>query len=157
MIETQAVRRPRSSETDGPQMRVLVVAEDDVVRGMIDDFLTDLGHMVSPVKSLVDLPQALTQGAGAVDVVIVPLPARNEWARRLIHGVHRSYPKAALVAMTPQGSVISAREAVSCGVQAYLHMPVRLAELELILIRLAEKKSDSPALTEPYQSAQQGD
>ena len=137
-------------------MRVCVVAEDDVVRSMIDDFLTDRGHVAVPIKYLSDLPDTLARDTSAIDVIIAPLPRRSEWAWKLIHGVHRTHPEIRFVAMTAQGSVIAAKEAVSCGVQAYLHTPVRLAELELVLIRLSEKDDRSPAPAE-LESSQQGD
>lgn len=146
MIDTRMTGRSAGPKADGPRMRVCVVAEDDVVRGMIDDFLTDRGHVVVPIKYLSDLPDTLARDTGAIDVIIAPLPGGSEWARKLVHGVHRTHPEIRFVAMTAQGSVISAQQAVSCGVHAYLHTPVRLAELELVLIRLAQTDKASPAL-----------
>ena len=128
-------------------MRIYLVEEENVVRQIIRDFLTDLGHEVIVLDALDDLLDTLTTDPHPVDLVIVDLPTpKRDAIARGMREVHRHHPEIPLVVRV-SGALLSADEAVQCGVCAYLHKPVRLAELELMLIRLSETRTGTSLFT----------
>ena len=123
-------------------MRIYLVEEENIVRQLIRDSLTDLGHEVIVLDALDELSDTLGRNPRPVDLIIVDLPTpKREAIAQGMREVHRRHPEIPLVVRV-SGALLSADEAVQCGVHAYLHKPIRLAELELMLIRLSETRKE---------------
>ena len=121
-------------------MRICLVEQENIVRRTLEDFLTDLGHAVSVFNTLDDLSAALDQNPHSVDLIITDLRTANGKATFLLCNLHQCCSDVPIIVITTSDNILPAREAIQCGIYAYLHKPFRLAELELILVRLSETR-----------------
>jgi len=129
---------PQGPSTPMPhRMRVCIVGEESIVTQTLRGFLSDLGHQVAVIGTTDELLDRLA--VQPVDVVITDLHMPGNVAP--IREVHQRHPDVAIVMMTAGHPPLSMEEALSCGVYAYLHKPISLAELELLLVRLSERHS----------------
>ena len=119
-------------------MRVAVVDGSELVRLVIEQFLIDLGHDAVSYGSPEELLSGPKNGALGLDSVIVDIEAFCGDQGALMRRIHDRHPDAAIVIMRSTEPPLPVGQAVSDGVYGYIHKPVRLAELELTLIRLAE-------------------
>lgn len=125
-------------------MRICVVDESAVLRSTLREFLSDLGHEVSVRKYPKELLEGLEELARPLDVVIANFPTRGRGHDGLLSEMHRWCPDSLVIAMVDHGATLSFDKAISYGVYSYLRKPISLAELELMLARLAERRG--PAL-----------
>lgn len=122
-----------------PPTRPLVIYvghDDPVVLQTLLEFLTDLGHAAFPFRSDDELRTKLETSSPKPDVVITSLAAGDPEGFELLRQTHQQHPQIALVLITNSGRGLSAAEAASCGLHAFLREPIRLSELELYLTRL---------------------
>jgi len=119
-------------------MRICLVERENIVRNTLQDFLSDLGHAVLIFNALDDLSTTLDRHARSVDLIITDLLPANGKAISLLRTLHQRCPDIPFIITSTSNGVLPAREALQCGVYGYLHKPFRLAELELMLLRLAE-------------------
>ena len=120
------------------RLRVCIAGEESIVTQTLRGFLADLGHQVVAVSSPHELLDRLA--SHPVDLVITDLQMPGDIEP--IREVHQQHPDVAVVMMTAGHPPLSMEEALSCGVYAYLHKPISLIELELLLVRLAERDSE---------------
>jgi len=126
----------RISPTPTPhRMRVCIAGEESIITQTLRGFLSDLGHQVVAAGSPNELLGRLA--SQPVDLVIIDLHMPGDIEP--IREVHQRYPDVAVMMMTAGHPPLSMEEALSCGVYAYLHKPISLIELELLLVRLAER------------------
>ena len=137
------------------RMRIYLVEEKNVVRNTLQDFLTDLGHTVSVFDALDDLPDALDQHPDSVDLILTDLVPINGRLTALLRELHKRHPDIPFVLIPASNDVLLASEAIRCGVYAYLHRPIRLAELELMLLRLSEMRTNVSLQDERTEICQQ--
>lgn len=83
-----------------------------------------------------DLRKKLETSDPKPDVLITSLADGNEDGLQLLQQTHQQYPELAIILITNGGRSLSASEAASCGLTAFLREPIRLSELELYLTRL---------------------
>ena len=94
------------------------------------------GSCAVPLRSHDDLREKLETSDPKPDVVITSLAEGDEDGFELLQQTHQQYPKIAIILITNGGRSLTASEAASCGVHAFLREPIRLSELELHLTRL---------------------
>jgi diguanylate cyclase (GGDEF)-like protein len=122
-------------------MHIYLVEVDNYARQMVAEHLQDLGHRVSVLPAPGDLLGALAADPDAADLIIADLPpARGRSTSEALRLVHRRYPTIPVV-LRASREVLASSDAVHCGVHGYLSKPFRPAELELMLIRLAEGRA----------------
>ena len=134
-----ATPAPPISETH--RMRICLVGEESIATQTLQEFLSDLGHNVISVRSSHELLDQLKFRSADVMIANLGMAGNDTWIRE----VHRRYPEVAIVLMTTGHPSLSAEEALSYGVYAYLHKPISLAELELLLVRLSERHAEGRA------------
>jgi len=120
------------------RIRICLVGEESIVTKILCDFLSDLGHRVVRVHPACELPDHLA--SQTEDLVIMDLHGPGDTV--LLRKMHQEYPHVAVVLMTVGSPPLSREETLSCGVYAYLHKPISLAELELLLVRLSERPAE---------------
>ena len=125
-------------------MRIGLVEEKSIVRNTLQDFLTDVGHTVLICNALDDLPDVLDHSPHSVDLILTDLVPANGKLTALMRSLHGRYPEVPFVLITGSNDILLPSEAIRCGVHAYLHKPIRLAELELMLLRLSETRANGP-------------
>ena len=119
-------------------MHIYLVEVDNYARQMVAQ---DLGHQVSLLPAPADLLGALAADSDPADLIVADLPpGRSRPTGEALRLVHRRYP-AIPVVLRASSEVLPAPDAVHCGVYGYLGKPFRPAELDLLLIRLAERQA----------------
>ncbi|MFH1567973.1 MAG: diguanylate cyclase [Gemmatimonadota bacterium] len=122
-------------------MHIYLVEVDSYARQMVIQHLQGLGHRVRALSAPADLLGSLGVDADPADLIVSDLPpGRSQPVCEALRLVHRRYP-AIPVVLRVSSAVLPATDAVHCGVYAYLSKPFRPAELELLLIRLAERQA----------------
>lgn len=120
-----------------PHPLVIYVEHDDpVVEQTLLEFLTDLGNTAVAIGSGDDLRAKLATADPKADVLITSLANGDEGGFELLQQTHQQYPEIVVILITNGGKSLTASEATSCGVTAFLREPIRLSELELYLTRL---------------------
>ena len=121
-------------------MHIYLVEADNYARQIIARHLEDLGHRVSLLEATGDLLAALA--AEPTDLIIADLtPDRIESTGKALRRVHRRYPTIPVL-LRASSELLPVIEAVHCGVYSYLNKPFRAEELELLLLRLAERRAN---------------
>lgn len=124
-------------------MHIYLVETENFARGKVAEHLQSLGHRISLLATPVELLGALATDPVPADLIIADLPpAGTRAASEALRLVHRRYSTIPVV-LRVSSAVLPATDAVHCGVHGYLSKPYRAAELELLLIRLAERQPSS--------------
>ena len=122
-------------------MHIYLVEAENYAREKIAEHLLGLGHRTGLLAAPGELLGALAADPQPADLIIVDLPPdRTRATSDALRLVHRRCP-AIPVVLRASSEVLAAADAVHCGVHGYLSKPFRAAELELMLIRLAEKEA----------------
>jgi two-component system, NtrC family, response regulator AtoC len=122
-------------------MHVYLAEVENYARQMVAQCLRDLGNRVSLLPAPGDLLESLAADPDPADLIIADLPpGERQSTSEALRLVHLRYP-AIPVVLRASSEVLTAPDAVHCGVQGYLGKPFRPAELELMLIRLAERQA----------------
>lgn len=122
--------------TDRPSLLIYVDHDDPVVMLTLLEFLTDLGHAATRCGSFDEVQTKLETSVPKPQVVLTNLITRDLEGMERLRETHEQHPNVSLVLITNGGRNLSATEAASCGVCAFLREPLRLSELELYLTRL---------------------
>ena len=124
-----------------PALHIQLVEAENYARQVIAQWLRDRGHRVSLLSAPEELLHALAADPDPTDLIIADLPpSQSQAIGQTLRQVHRRYPLIPVVLRT-SSTLLPAAEALHCGVYGYLNKPFRPAELELALIRLAERQA----------------
>jgi len=118
-------------------MHVYIVEQNNLVKKTLEDFLKQLKHEISSFDSIDSLLYKNNENHEKPDLILVNLDLPQKEAVFHVRKIHTKYPDANITIMS---SVLPAQEALSQGVFSYLHRPIRLDELELILARISESR-----------------
>jgi len=122
--------------TDRSSLLIYVDHDDPVVEQTLLEFLTDLGDSATACGSFDEVRTKLETNDPKPQAVITNVIERDVEATELLRETHQKHPNVPFVLITNGGRNLSATEAASCGVYAFLREPLRLSELELYLTRL---------------------
>jgi GGDEF domain-containing protein len=122
-----------------PTLHIYLVEAENYARHIVARWLGDRGHRVSLLSAPEQLLPALAADPDPTDLILLDLPpAQTQADGQRLRQVHRRYPLIP-VALRTSSALLPAAEALHCGVYGYLSKPFRPAELELMLVRLAER------------------
>ena len=121
-------------------MRICIAEANPIVAGTLREFLSTLGHQVAVFRSVSRLLDVPLPDDAVFDLLLVSLPDSADAGAILLRALHMCLPDADIIATTNKGNGVDTGEAARTGVFAFLHRPIRLAELELMLIRLEERR-----------------
>ena len=108
---------------------------------MLKEFLSDLGHQVRNFDSVGELLQTPGDVALPPDIIISKSALTDERGFDALRALHHRYPDCALVLyVTARSRPLQVDRALECGLHGYLHEPINLCELELMVTRLAESR-----------------
>lgn len=124
-------------------LQVALVEGDELLRDTLAEFIGELGYGGHTWTSLDELTLALRRGDARVDLLLTELLAGGREAMKRLRDLHAASPRTPVVLIaSARDARLSAADAVACGVHAFLHRPVSLAEFELVLHRMAETASE---------------
>lgn len=131
-------------------MRIGLVIENLVLRRTLEQFLSDLHHVIITARSILELGRFPGKSFGERNVIIAELYPGDRLGQDALHAIQICHPAlpVILVARTTW-NILETSIAIHCGVQAYLRLPLSLLELELLLIRLADRLERPPVWTAP--------
>jgi DNA-binding NtrC family response regulator len=132
----QAALYQGSNMSDTHSFLIYVDHDDPVVEQTLLEFLTDLGHSATRCGSFDEVQTKLETSDPKPQMVITNVITRDLEAMELLRETHEQHPTVAMALITNGGRNLSATEAASCGVYAFLREPLRLSELEIYLTRL---------------------
>lgn len=120
---------------NSPLLRVLVVEDEGLIRWSIAQTLSNAGHTVIEADSGAAAIQALTNGHGPFDAVVLDyrLPDSNDL--RLLASVRRLAPASPVILMTADGGPEVARGALNLGAYTVMNKPFEMQELEAFLVQ----------------------
>ena len=119
-------------------MRVLVVDDEEPFRILMESELGRMGHAVQCVKSGEEALEALA--AHEVEVVLLDLKMPGLGGMETLKRMKEAGIAAEVIILTGHPDIDDAIQAMKFGAYDYLTKPARLAEVEEVLKRAAEKK-----------------
>lgn len=117
-------------------MHILVFDQNRLFRNTLEEFLSDLGHDVECHRSLASFPDPGHTGTETPDLIVAEVAKDRSAALASIRQVHQQWPGIPVVVTLGQDSDLVLKETISNGVHSFLRKPVRLSELEFVLIQL---------------------
>ncbi len=119
-------------------MRIVVIDQGLMSRMTLQGFLTDLGHEVTSTERSDETICRESRDYSHPDLWVVGLTPSGPQGTKQLWGIRSCHPNAPIIALMSNGDALSYDEAVELGIFAFLRKPIRLAELELVLLRLLE-------------------
>ena len=120
-------------------VNVLITERDEEVGKEIEQSLRSMGHACTLCN---DLEVSLDHAAsGQFEVVIAGLSFDENGGWRILQTALKAMPESQVVLLGEGDDVGEAVKAMSSGAANYLHKPVNLSELSIVISRLVENVS----------------
>lgn len=123
-------------------MNIGLICRDQVVDQVIGDFLSSIGHQVVPLDPAGCWLRELKKHPLSFDLIIADIDTANTSDLDKAKEVHKRHTGIPIIAIMDSYRFLPKDLAVSHGVYMYLHKPISLMELELIVHRLDEYKAN---------------
>jgi DNA-binding NtrC family response regulator len=117
-----------------PQLCVLVVEDEALIRWSIAEILAQKGHHVVEASSATAAVQAMSETTGPIDVVLLDYRLPDSDDLGLLRNVRRMRPDSAVVMMTAFGTPEVTQEALELGAYRVLNKPFDLHGLESVVL-----------------------
>jgi DNA-binding NtrC family response regulator len=119
-------------------VRILVVDDEEIIRDMLFDTLTQAGYTVKTAK---DGSDAIAQiGNESFDIVITDIKMPDIGGMELLIRVRRTNPNVCVLLMTAYGTIKSAINAIKLGAHDYICKPFELSKMKNIVEKAANQK-----------------
>ena len=118
--------------------RILVVDDEEVIRMLLTDLLSDDGHEVTSVPCGEDAVIRLKDHPCDIVVTDLMMPGIN--GLKVLEAVKETDPDIEVLVMTGYSSLDTAIECMKLGAADYLHKPLNIDEIRITVTRLLEKK-----------------
>jgi len=128
----------RAGERRASQMQILVVDDEEPFRFVLESELGRVGHAVRGVPSGEEALTALA--AQDFDVVLLDLKMPGMGGMEALKRMQQAGVSAPVVVLTGYPTIDDAVQAMKLGAYDYLTKPARIAEVEEVLERAAEKR-----------------
>ena len=115
-----------------------MIPSNQLVGEMLDYFLTSLGNQVKIVKYDDRIQETLSQYSHWADLIIADLEHKMRRSVSDLEEIHAIFPAVPILLISSAGETIRVEEALKNGVFGYVHKPLSLSELELLLVRISE-------------------
>ena len=127
-----------ADETRLTGAQVLVVDDEEVIRMLLTDVLTDDGHEVESVTCGEDAAVHLADHHCDIVITDLMMPGMN--GVKVVEAVKETSSDIEVLVMTGYASVDTAVECMKLGAADYLHKPLNIDEIRITVTRLLEKK-----------------
>ena len=130
-------------ETEGVTTRtILIVDDEDPIRFAMSEYFRPQGYEVDCAQEKEEAEALLAHNCYSVAIVDLCLSGTDGTeGLEIVRFMRERCPGTRVVVLTAYGSTEIAREAWRRGVDAFLHKPKRLFEVEKVVSELAEKSS----------------
>ena len=124
-------------------MQISLVGIEPLVVDWLQNFLYRSGHQVTTFHTIRGLAKQIKSEPKTIDTLITTPIILGKKTRKILLDLHRGYPDFCVLMIIEDRPPLSTEEAVSFGISAYLHKPISLAELELLLTQQYKSKSEN--------------
>ena len=119
-------------------VRILVVDDEEIIRDMLFDTITQAGYTVKTAK---DGSDAIAQiGNESFDIVITDIKMPDIGGMELLIRVRRTNPNVCVLLMTAYGTIKSAINAIKLCAHDYICKPFELSKMKNIVEKAANQK-----------------
>jgi len=135
--------------------RILVVEDDDVLRAGLEDFLLEQGIRATCGRDGEEALQIINREKEPFDVVLTDLVMPRKGGLEVLRVAKQQSPKTQVVIMTGFASLETAIDSMHQGAFDYITKPFQFVEIEIVLDKIAERKSlldENLRLSEDIQS-----
>jgi DNA-binding NtrC family response regulator len=123
--------------------RILVVDDEENARIALSKILEQEGYQVSSVANGLEALEFLQHEK--VEVIITDLRMPEMGGLTFLRELSKHYPRSQVIMITAYGGVESYLEAIHLGAYEYIHKPVKLEELRMVMQKmLSENKPAKP-------------
>jgi two-component system response regulator HydG len=129
-------RRRKAMENS---MRILIVDDEDIVRGSFFHWFRRLGYPVETAASGFEALKKLEEKT--FDVLILDLRMPGEDGIKVLKEIKKSHPDTDVVMITAYGSIDTAVQSIKTGATDYLCKPFKPEKLSLIVKKIVDQKS----------------
>ena len=109
-----------------------------MIGNILQEFLTSLDNDVRRFSYCEQMYERLSTLSNWADLVIADFNHQSSKYPSDIEKIHARFPAIPIVLVTSTDGIMKAKKAVKNGVFGYLHKPLCLSELELLLHRISE-------------------
>ena len=125
-------------EVEKKQVRILVVDDEEIIRDMLFDTLSQAGYTVKTAK---DGNDAIAQiEHEAFDIVITDIKMPDISGMELLIRLLKENPNVCVLLMTAYGTIKSAINAIKLGARDYICKPFELSEMKNIVEKVAKQQ-----------------
>jgi DNA-binding NtrC family response regulator len=132
--------------SDDPKSLVLVIDDDEPTRNALAELVADDGYAVLASASTAEGEKVIARRLP--DIVIADLIFPEGSGLDLVRSARERYPTVDFVILTGHGSIDSAVEAIRLGAADYLEKPVDPGRLQIVLEKIAAKRSMQREITD---------
>ena len=136
------------------QARLLVVDDDEAVRRIVAELLTEEGYEPVVAGSAEEALELLAKKRFELVISDIKMPGVD--GLTLLRNLRESHPETAVIMMTGFGQIESAVEALKLGASDYLTKPIRLANLTQSVLNALNQRFQTLELAK-YQKSLEGD
>jgi DNA-binding NtrC family response regulator len=126
--------RPQKGENKYmPEKAILVVDDDQIIRGCLTNFLSKEGFEAKGAAGVKEASNCLESGDYALVITEINLPDGDGF--QLLDIIRQNFPQTVVIVITGYGSIESAVRAIKTGAYEYLTKPINDDELRLAVAR----------------------
>lgn len=114
-----------------PNIRVLLVDDEEIIHQTIGDYLRDCGHLVEQAREGVAALKLMAENEYDLSLVDLRMPGMDGMA--LMHKAQKLQPLMSVVLITGHGTMETVIEALRLGAADFLPKPIKLRELDAVL------------------------
>ena len=118
--------------------RILIVDDEASQRSVLAGYLRKKRYAVFEAGSALEALERI--GKEAIDLVLTDYKMPDQTGFELLKEIRKRSPETAVVLMTAFGTIEGAVDAMRTGAYDYLTKPIELAEIDLLIQRIADRQ-----------------
>ncbi|RQW09438.1 response regulator [candidate division KSB1 bacterium] len=130
------------SMLNSTSLKIYLILNEKLITQTLDEFLSRLDYQVITLHSIEELHQVLRNQSKDGALIICGQRCFRGSEQAIIRNLYEQNHRVHFIVITEDAPELSMPEAISLGIYGYLHKPISLAELELLLVRLNEKNQE---------------
>jgi DNA-binding NtrC family response regulator len=128
----------RASASSNDRLQIIVAEDDDALRQMVVDYLSEMGHHVRHSPRAEQAWEMMNEEPADVLITDLKLPGKN--GQDLLLETRERYADLIVIVMTGFASIHSAVEAMRSGAADYLPKPFAMPQLKLAIDRAVDRR-----------------
>src|SRR5687768_6429484 len=135
---------------DQPRIKVLIAEDEEHLGNILQHFLTGRGYQVTTTRDGRSALQAIR--AEAYDVALLDIIMPEMDGLEVLRHVREEPSPPEVIIITGNGTIETAITAMKLGAYDYLSKPYRMAEIDVLVRRAWEKRSEERRVGKEYRA-----